>query len=182
MPNQFDYKNPSSPDADITALDFAQVKKRVAYWISKKDYSELELRLKLSRLTDERTTDNAIAWCHKLRLIPPPEFMTENIVDRLNRQKKGIEQINQTLSEKGLSEVSEDRDFELEKAIDLVDKKMAQSLKSFTWKELTTDEKLKTKAKVFRFLATRGFTSEIIQSSFEKWLQNNKDTDVYENE
>lgn len=182
MPNQSAYKKSYVLDADVAELDFAQVKKRVAHWISKKDYSESELRTKLNRLTNEDVVADAIAWCHQLKLIPPPAIMTENIVDRLNRQKKGIEQINHTLTEKGLAEVTEDRDAELEKAIDLVDKKMAQTLRSQTWKELGFDDKQKTKAKAFRFLATRGFTSEIIQSSFEKWLQNNKDTDVYENE
>lgn len=182
MPNQYAYRKNNLSNDDTRELDFPQVKKRVAHWISKKDYSELELREKLSRYTSEDIIDRAIAWCHQLKLIPPPEVMTENIIVRLNREKKGIQQINHTLTEKGLAAIAEDRDAELEKAIELVGKKMLHSMKSQTWKELGFQDKQKTKAKAFRFLATRGFTSEIIQSSFEKWLQNNKDTDVYENE
>ncbi len=167
---------------ELVELDFAQAKKRVAQWISKRDFSEFELKEKLARYTNSDVISATINWCHDLKLIPLPEVMTEFVIDSLNRQKKGIQQINQMLESKGLAEVSADDVTELSKANILVNKKMSESLRSTPWKELSQGGQQKTKAKVFRFLATRGFTSEIINSSFEKWLVNNKETDVYENE
>lgn len=168
--------------ADARELDFSEAKKRVVYWISKKDYSESELVEKLGHWANPDVVSHTINWCHDLKLIPLPATMAENIVQSLNRQKKGIQQINLRLEKKGLAPIVADDDVELEKAIELINKKLSHSLKSETWKSLTYEDKLKTKAKAFRFLATRGFTSEIINTSFEQWLQNNKETDVYENE
>ena len=158
-------------------LDLSESKKRAVHWFSIRDYSELELQKRLAKVTNPEVAAETLAWCHQQKLIKAPEAMTELIIEKLTRQKKGIEQINYELNKRGLSEITADPDAELEKAIVLMSKKLMQTLRTQPWSSLTNPDKQKTKAKVFRFLATRGFTSEIINSSFEKWLQTNKDTD-----
>lgn len=182
MKNPAAYKKNYLTKEDVGELDFTQAKKRVVYWFSKKDYTESEIKEKLIRWTNADVVQSTIAWCHEVQLIPTDEKMADLVVRSLNRQKKGIQQINQKLKKKGLAEISADRNTELEKAAELIEKKMSQVLKSKTWKQLPYEDKQKTKGKVFRFLATRGFTSEIIIASFNQWLSDNKDTDVYENE
>lgn len=161
-------------------LDLAQAKKRVVDWFSRRDYSELELTEKLTRVTNSIIAEEILKWCHQQKLIITPETHSELIIEKLNRQKKGIDQINQLLMKKGLASITADQDAELEKSTALLNKKISQVLRSKTWSSLAFTEKQNTKAKVFRFLATRGFTSEIIISSFDQWIKNNKDTDYDE--
>lgn len=182
MRNQSANKKSYLTKDDVGELDFTGAKKRVTYWIAKKDYTESEIREKLIRWTNADVVNATVEWCHELKLIPENEKFSESIVRSLNIQKKGIQQINQKLKKKGLAQITADRETELVKAADLIQKKMAQFLKVSAWKALSFADKQKTKAKVFRFLATRGFTSEIIISSFNEWLTANKDTDNYEYE
>ena len=161
-------------------LDLEQTKKRVIDWFARRNYSELELTEKLTQVTNLTIAEEILEWCHQLKLIMAPEAYSEMVVEKLNRQKKGIERINQQLMKKGLASITADQDSELEKSIAVLNKKIHQILKSKPWSSLQYQEKQNTKAKVFRFLATRGFTSEIITSSFDQWIKNNKDTDYDE--
>lgn len=176
MENESAYKE----NEIIKELDLAQAKKRAIDWFSRRDYSELELTEKLATVTNPTIAEKTLAWCHQQKLIISPQAHSELVIEKLNRQKKGIEQINQQLLKKGLAGSAEDKDIEMAKSTALLLKKISQVLRSKPWSSLAYAEKQNTKAKVFRFLATRGFTSEIITASFDQWIKNNKDTDYDE--
>jgi regulatory protein len=173
MKNDLAYKENDHPEE----LDLAQAKKLVINWISRRDYSEFELKQKLERIAPPGTMNEVISWCHQQKLILSPEVMTEMVIQKFDRQKKGIEQINHQLRKMGLVEILEDTSIELEKSTQLIFKKIGQILRTKPWSSLDFEEKQMVKAKVFRFLATRGFSSEIIESSYDQWIKNNKDMD-----
>lgn len=83
--------------------------------------------------------------------------LSEKMASMLHRKNKGIGYINNYLKEKGLPAVSADRDLELEKALTLVKNKFSD------FSELPFEEKRKEQARVARFLASRGFDSDIVR-------------------
>ena len=131
--------------------------KAVMDMISRREYSEAELKQKLELKnfsTDE--IDQAIRAAKERKWLGQPEEMAQSLADQLHKKNKGIEFINNTLSEKGLPSVSRDENLELEKALSLVKNKYAKL------NSLSREEKIKA----MRFLTSRGFDSSTIKKVF----------------
>ena len=131
--------------------------KAVMDLISRREYSEAELkqRLELKSFSSDEI-EQAIQGAKERKWLGQPEEMAQSLADQLHKKNKGIEFINNTLSEKGLPSVSRDENLELEKALSLVKNKYAKL------NSLSREEKIKA----MRFLASRGFDSSTIKKVF----------------
>lgn len=133
-------------------------KKKVMDLIARRDHSEKELRTKLrEKFADEGAADDIIAeaieFAKDNNWLGDPNDLAHRMADMLHRRNKGIHYINNYLREKGLPAVEADRDLELEKALAIVKNKYDEDY------EFSREEK----AKVGRFLASRGFDSETVR-------------------
>jgi regulatory protein len=122
--------------------------------LSRRDHSERELRRKLREreFTDEEI-QSALEKAKDQKWMQAPQNLSEQFAGQLHRKNKGIHYINSTLAEKGLPPVQRDESLELEKAIKLV------KTKYLNVSQMSREEK----AKVGRFLASRGFDSSIVR-------------------
>ncbi len=126
--------------------------------MAKRDHSEKELRRKLHKQFSGsedlgEILDDAIDFAKDNNLIGNQDELAERMADMLHRRHKGIHYINNYLHEKGLPSVPTDRDLELEKAMHVVKNKYSEDY------EFSREEK----ARVGRFLASRGFDSETVR-------------------
>lgn len=134
------------------------VQRKVMDMLARRDHSEDELRQKLQEKFSELKgasdlIDEAIDHAKRNNWMGEPSELSRRLADTLHQRNKGIEYINNYLQEKGLPPVESDSDFELEKALGLVKNKYSEE------HEFTRDEK----AKVARFLASRGFDSDTVR-------------------
>lgn len=149
---------PDERDSRKTKL---AAQKKVMDLIAKRDHSEKELRQKLRKSFSRHQEgealvellEEAIEFAKDHRFIGDPEELAGRMADMLHRRHKGIHYINNYLREKGLPSVSADSDLELEKALHLVKNKYSEDYK------FSRDEK----ARVGRFLASRGFDSQTVR-------------------
>ncbi|WP_413289963.1 regulatory protein RecX [Bdellovibrio sp. HCB337] len=160
-------------------------KKKVMDLVASRDHSEKELRTKLrtyfkrnlsfrkklakeqnreftedtpeNQAEIEAAIENAIEFAKDNNWLGEPEILSEKMAKVLHRKNKGISYINNKLKEKGLPPVASDRDLELEKALALVKNKYSD------FAALSWEDKRKEQARVARFLAARGFDSEIVR-------------------
>jgi regulatory protein len=138
------------------------------------NHSEPELREKLTRYFRQLCTrgnidfieeesriqqaiDQAVQVAKSKRWLLEPETLSAELADKLHRKNKGIDYINQYLEARGLPPVAQENELELEKARTLVKNKYSD------FSELTSEERLKVEAKAARFLATRGFSSDVVR-------------------
>lgn len=140
-------------------------------YIARRDHSEKELRQKLRRAKySPEEIEKAIEYGKSRKWIPDSEDLEANLSNRmaegLHRKKKGILFINSYLSEKGLPEVQSNSEQELEKALNLVENKYRFS------SDLSREEKDKLKAKIGRFLISRGYETSIVRKVIYEKLRN----------
>ena len=126
--------------------------------IARRDHSEKELRTKLKDKFGDaedgmEAVEAAIEYAKENKWLGDPADLSRRMADMLHRRHKGIVYINHYLREKGLPSVDVDRDLELEKALDLVKNKYREE------QEFDRAEK----ARVARFLASRGFDSDTVR-------------------
>ncbi len=148
---------------------------RILWFLSKRDYSVKELTTKLLPYFDEDTTEDAIKKADLAGWLKPPEVIAEQVYKRLNNRGKGHFFILRELKRLGLPAVLEDSEKELEKAFTLVEKKFfrheveeedneyADEALSYKERQELYKEKQKRKHKVYSFLASRGFSGDIIK-------------------
>jgi len=124
-------------------------------YLARRDHSEKELRKKLETNYSPAEIEQAIAYGKKQGWISDSaeKLLAEETAAILRRKGKGATYINQYLEEKGLPPVQIDADEELEKALELVKNKFSDIEK------MDRNEK----AKVLRFLSSRGFDPEIVR-------------------
>lgn len=116
--------------------------------LARREHSEKELKRKLKqREFSEEEINKAIERAKEGRWLASPEETAGRFANQLSRKNKGIHYINSTLAKKGLPAITRDESLELEKARALVKTKY----RGFS--EFTREQK----AKVARFLASRGF-------------------------
>lgn len=155
----------------------AKAKLRLMDLLAQRDHSERELKTKLKNYLRPRKTrfsrgpelspeakeqlyneineaiQEAIEHARTHKWLAEPEKISSQFGAALHRRKKGIHYINNYLAEKGLPPMEMDLEVEIEKAQELI-------LKKFPDLAQETREK---KAKAMRFLASRGFTMEVIR-------------------
>lgn len=144
-------------EKDPRKIRFA-TQKKVMDLLARRDHSEKELRKKLrERFPDDEDTlnaiENAIQFAKDNNWLGDPQDLAQRMADMLHRKNKGIQYINNYLRDKGLPQVAPDREAELEKALEIVKGK-------YDLEEKLTRE---DKAKVGRFLMSRGFDSETVR-------------------
>lgn len=166
-----------NPYQDLPQLSLSDAKKKIMDFVARRDHSEKELRTKLSLRCDSTTVESAIQWAKEQNWLAQPEVLTEKFAEQLGRRGKGIRKINQKLKELGLGSVKVDQDSELEKAKRLVlNKWSAQDFKGLGFKDSQ-----KLKAKIMRFLISRGYeldtVSNILKNEFKAGVQENEQHD-----
>jgi regulatory protein len=126
-------------------------------YLSHRQHSETELRDKLRLHFSPQEVDSAIQYGKEQGWIPDsPESaqaLSEKTAATLRRKGKGQLYINNYLEELGLPPIQIDSTEELDKALALVENKFSN------FKEMDRDER----AKVGRFLTSRGFDAEIVR-------------------
>lgn len=113
--------------------------------------------LKNQQTQIHQAIDQAIEFARTHGWLGPAEELSQKMAAILHRRNKGIVYINNYLQEKGLPGITNNRDLELEKALSLVKNKVSDL------SELPYDEKQKERARIGRFLASRGFDSETVR-------------------
>jgi regulatory protein len=130
-------------------------------YLARRKHSEKELRAKLQDSFSPEQVEKAIDHGKNKGWIPSTEDecaqMAQETADFLKRKGKGIEYINRYLTEKGLPEIKADQSAELEKARQLVKNKFDPLQNTFG------EENEKQKAKIGRFLLSRGFAEETVR-------------------
>ena len=134
------------------------IKRKMMDLIARREHSETELRQKLSaKFSAEGSFDDLIEevleTAKAQKWIGESSEQAQRVVDQLHSRGKGIEYINAYLQEKGLPTVAADNDLELKKALDLVKNKYSAE----------HEFSLEQKAKMARFLASRGFDSDTVR-------------------
>jgi len=126
-------------------------------YLAHRNHTETELRTKLQDKFPEDEIETAIQFGKDKGWIASSkedlQALSEEVVAVLKRKGKGPLYINRYLEEKGLVPVSMDPAEELEKARELVENKYSD------FKKMDRNEK----AKVGRFLMSRGFDLETVR-------------------
>lgn len=159
-------------------MTLSEAKKKLMDLVARRDHTEKELRKKLATKCDPEIVNQTIQWAHEQKWLASPEKLKMQFAEQLSRRGKGVRKINQKLKELGLDSIKANAEDELEKARKLVLTKW--SAKDF--KGLDFKESQKLKAKVMRFLATRGFESPIISSILKNDLKNSANNEVQNEE
>ena len=141
-----------------TPMSLAEAKKKLMDYVARRDHSEKELRKKLSARCEPSTVDQVMSWAQEQNWLASPDKLKEQFAAQLGRRGKGIRKINQKLKELGLSSVKAEKETELEKARKLVTAKWSVD----DFQNLDFKEMQKLKAKIMRFLAARGYESDVI--------------------
>jgi regulatory protein len=127
--------------------------------LTRRDHTEKELFEKLTRWYSRESVQGAIARAHELALIKDEIFLKNLFAEHLHRRQKGIHAINRVLKEKGLPSADADLELELAKCHSLLLKKYDAATR------LTPSER----AKAYRFLAYRGFGSDVIKLAINQF-------------
>lgn len=129
--------------------------------LSRREHSETEIRKKLNLKFLDDEIESAIEYGKKQGWIPDTQHaineLAEAAAEALHRKKKGIHFINKYLLEKGLPEVALDDQRELDKALALVENKLSKL------EGLSDQEMEQAKARLGRFLMSRGFDLSTVQ-------------------
>lgn len=145
-------------DQNIPLLSLSETKKKIMDLVASRDHSEKELRKKLTSRCEPEILEEALVWAHGQNWFVKPETLTEKIAEQLGRRGKGMGHINQKLEELGLSSIEVDQEREYEKAQKLALRRWSPS----EFEGLSLQESQNLKAKIMRFLITRGFESDIV--------------------
>lgn len=149
-----------NPYQDLPQLGLSEAKKKIMDFVARRDHSEKELRTKLGLRCETSVVDQAIEWAKEQNWLAKPEILSEKFAQQLSRRGKGIRKINQKLKELGLSSVKAEPENELEKARRLVLNKWSAE----DFRGLNYQDSQKLKAKIMRYLITRGFESDIVSN------------------
>ncbi len=141
-------------------LSLLEAQRKIMDLIARQAQTEKQLRDKLQQGCETEVLEKAIAWAQAQEWFATPELLAEVWAEKLNRRGQGAKKINQKLAELGLAEMSVDPGSELAKARKLVLAKWSPD--DFTSLEFSKSQQLK--AKVMRFLQSRGFDLEIVET------------------
>ncbi len=126
-------------------------------FLSRRDHSEKELKQKLSKRFPPNEVAAALEFAYEHELIAEPQRLASTLADQWNRRKLGALKIRKKLMEKGLPSVATDSELELEKALELAHTRRDKMRPS----EL--EDSAAAKAKIGRFLISRGFQPAIVR-------------------
>ncbi|HPN38284.1 MAG TPA: regulatory protein RecX [Melioribacteraceae bacterium] len=168
---------------DVYSKIFEQNEERIAINFAKKIlsirmYSIKSIKTKLLRkISNENIVNRVINLLLEYKYLDDFEFAKLFIKDRLNNKKKGSVKIKFDLLKEGiepeiidelLSDI--DIDTEITLAVKLAEAKI---------RTIKNSDEIKTKSKVYRFLQSRGFNSNICNSVLKQLFKNNYEV-IYE--
>lgn len=139
-------------------LTAAEAKKKLMDFVARRDHSEKELRQKLAQRCEPDVVESTIQWAREQNWLASPDKLKTQFSEQLSRRGKGIRKINQKLKDLGLPAVKADRENEIEKARKLVSTKWSAS----DFSGLDFKESQKLKARIMRYLITRGYESDVV--------------------
>lgn len=146
----------------------ATARNKMMDYLARRDHSVLEIRQKLKGKFEQTEIDAAIDYGKSHGWLPNSAAaelqLAEKAANELHRRKKGALYINNFLLKKGLPGVETDFSIEFNKALELVNNKLEITL------ECSRLERVQLKAKIGRFLSSRGFEMNIIMSVVRKVL------------
>jgi len=138
--------------------DRLRARKRMMDLMAVRDHSELEIRAKLKDKFEPADIDAAVDYGRENGWLPDNETsqraLANKMAEFLHKKLKGIHYINHALEEKGLPPLDPDPERELEKARSLLETK-------FSDQDLRDRQ---AQAKAGRFLASRGFSMDVVRS------------------
>ncbi|MCC2677614.1 MAG: regulatory protein RecX [Pseudobdellovibrio sp.] len=161
-------------------LTLSEAKKKLMDLVARRDHSEKELRKKLAQRCEPEVVEQTIKWAGEQNWLASPEKLKTQFAEQLSRRGKGIRKINQKLKELGLESVKAEAETELEKAKKLVLSKWSPR----DFKGLDFKESQKLKAKIMRYLITRGYESHVVSSILKNDLKYSSanEEEIYDDE
>jgi regulatory protein len=135
----------------------ATARNKMMDYLARRDHSEKELRQKLKERYSPEEINRAIEYAYENKWIPEGPVLSQKAARTLSDKGKGIRFINQYLKQKGLPPVATDHELEFEKALDIIRKKLRSERKA----------RPEEKAKLTRFLLSRGFSGEVIRKALK---------------
>jgi len=143
-----------------------EVLKKAFDLLSRRAHSTKELCDKLyKRDFSKRDIDTVIAECERLGLLND-ELFANDYAAELSGQGKGRFKVKMKLRNKGLSDEYIEK--ALEKIVDNEEENAEQALKGKLRSLIHEDDINKRRQKAYRFLAYRGFSSDIITKLMDK--------------
>ncbi|MCV2503996.1 MAG: recombination regulator RecX [Neisseriaceae bacterium] len=145
-------------------MENKQLRQYLFSLLARREYSEWELRNKLSHTTSDENLIDEIIHEFQTNGWQSDERFTQNLIDS-KKHKYGALKLKYDLNNKGIK----DSNFEhllpntceqLQVATDLLHKKYK-----------IAENTPQTKQKYFRFLQSKGFNSQIIYASIDKFIQ-----------
>ncbi len=128
--------------------------------LSSREYSEFALLKKLKiKINNEKAIKSVLNYLKESKYINDAEFARHYLENKLYRDNKGLYKIKLELTQQGISEnIIENLCSEIEDSLQI---NIAAKLAEKKIKSCNTDDIVKLKGKVFRFLMSKGFDSEI---------------------
>jgi regulatory protein len=120
--------------------------------LGRRDHSEKELKDKLLRYYEAADVETALLRAREERWLREPNELAKIVAQSYSRRGKGRLRVAQELKKRGLPHFALDNETEILEAQKLIDKLIKKDAK------LTPE----LRAKIYRRLAYRGFTADII--------------------
>ncbi|MGZ3690350.1 MAG: regulatory protein RecX [Pseudobdellovibrio sp.] len=157
-----------------------EAKKKLMDFVARREYSEKELREKLSVLISPEMLDQVIRWGYEKKWLSSPRELQTDWSERLSKRGQGVKKINQKLESLGLETLKSDFEQELQKARKFVSTKWS----SVDFQNIDLTESRKLRAKVVRFLSSRGYEAEVINYILKNDLKStaNSEDEIYDEE
>ena len=134
-------------------MQFKKAVKKIADYLSRRSYSEAELKLKLSKTFSLEIIERALRQAKQNHWLEDAQELSKRVAENLHKKNKSWKYIKNYLFKKDLPLPPYDREKELIKAESLLTKKEA------SLKNLSLDKKRKLQL----FLAYRGFEENIVR-------------------
>ncbi len=144
---------------------FEDAKSYAAKLISSKSYTVKAMKEKLtSHIGDEEITQKTIEFLKEYKLLDDTDYARRYAHDLINLKKFGIRQVKWKLKEKGIPDGIIDKTIE---ELDF-DDTISENLDKLIQKKLAGNYDIKNIMKVKRYLASRGYGFDEINSAFSK--------------
>ncbi len=144
---------------------FEDAKNYSARLLSQRSYTVKTIKQKLiAHIGNEEIVEKTIEFLKEYKLLDDADFAKRYAHDLVHLKKLGIQQVKWKLKEKGISENY------IERALKELDfeNTISENLKSLAQKKLSGNYDIKNIMKVKRYLATRGYSFDQINSAFSK--------------
>ncbi len=144
---------------------FEDAKNYAARLVSSRSYTEKSMKEKLMlHIGNEEISQKTIEFLKEYKLIDDFDYACRYAHDLVHLKKFGLTQVKWKLKEKGISQKL------IEQVIDELDfsDRVLENLESLAQKKLAGNYDIKNIAKVKRYLASRGYSFDDINSVFAK--------------